>query len=281
LAKPVSSACPRSPLPGIPILGSVLLTMARQLKSKLGVLPWRGVFHPEGPTLLELMAQALSSTERGYDLLAPKFDLTPFRTPDEMLARIAPHLGSDGSIARALDVCCGTGAALRFLRPLCREEVVGLDLSRGMLEEAHRGAGAPGGPLIRLVQGDAMALPFREAFDLATCFGAFGHILRSDEARFVRGVREVLVPGGRFAFVTSPVPPVFSRAWILSRGFNTVMRMHNAIWRPPFIMYYLSFRLPECLAVLKAEGFSVALTPSLFEPPSEERQLVIATKVGR
>jgi hypothetical protein len=81
--------------------------------------------------------------------------------------------------------------------------------------------------------------------------------------------------------VTSPVPPVLSRAWILSRGFNAVMRVRNVIWRPPFIMYYLTFRLPQCVAMLEAEGFSVALTPGLFEPPFEERRLVIATKVGR
>ncbi|MGO9081297.1 MAG: hypothetical protein ACLQDY_20030, partial [Streptosporangiaceae bacterium] len=30
----------------------------------------------------ELAMQALSSVEGGYDLLAPKFDHTPFRTPD-------------------------------------------------------------------------------------------------------------------------------------------------------------------------------------------------------
>jgi len=33
--------------------------------------------------------QALSSVEGGYDLLAPKFDHTPFRTPDGMLDAVA------------------------------------------------------------------------------------------------------------------------------------------------------------------------------------------------
>jgi hypothetical protein len=42
------------------------------------------MFYPQGPTLRELAVQALSSTERGYDLLAPKFDYTPFRTPEEI-----------------------------------------------------------------------------------------------------------------------------------------------------------------------------------------------------
>ena len=71
------------------------------------------MFNRDGPTFLELMVQALSSTEHGYDLLAPKFDLTPFRTPDEVI-RIA--LQTAGPAERGLDVCCGTGAATRLLR---------------------------------------------------------------------------------------------------------------------------------------------------------------------
>ena len=68
------------------------------------------MFLSEGPTFLELARQALSSTQRGYDLLAPKFDRTPFRTPDEILAAMVAALGPSG---RALDLCCGTGADLR------------------------------------------------------------------------------------------------------------------------------------------------------------------------
>ncbi|MCM2386961.1 SAM-dependent methyltransferase, partial [Streptomyces sp. CWNU-1] len=43
------------------------------------------MFTSSGPTFRELTVQALSSIERGYDLLAPKFDATPFRTPDRLL----------------------------------------------------------------------------------------------------------------------------------------------------------------------------------------------------
>ncbi len=43
------------------------------------------MFTKQGPTVRELAVQALSSTERGYDLLAPKFDHTPYRTPDQVL----------------------------------------------------------------------------------------------------------------------------------------------------------------------------------------------------
>ena len=96
------------------------------------------MLHPQGPTVWELLVQGLSSTEQGYDLLAPKFDATPFRTPEAILGPAMAQLGSPASIATALDMCCGTGAALRHLRPLCRDRVVGIDLSQGMLAVARR-----------------------------------------------------------------------------------------------------------------------------------------------
>src|SRR5437016_8527619 len=103
------------------------------------------MFHPQGPTFWELAVQALSSTERGYDLLAPKFDYTPFRTPDVILERVAAQIAPLGPFDAALDVCCGTGAAMRVFRPLCRDRVVGLDRSAGMLATARqRTADAPG-----------------------------------------------------------------------------------------------------------------------------------------
>src|SRR2546421_948058 len=92
------------------------------------------VFHPEGPTFLELMRQALASTERGYDLIAPKFDYTPFRTPDPVVVAMMNAIRDEGAarpLRSALDVCCGTGAALKQLRALCNERVVGLDFSHG------------------------------------------------------------------------------------------------------------------------------------------------------
>src|SRR6185312_10155259 len=89
------------------------------------------MFHPNGPTFRELAVQALSSTQRGYDLLAPKFDYTPFRTPQPLLDAVSIHLESLGPFDCGLDVCCGTGAGMAMLRPHCRERVVGIDFSQG------------------------------------------------------------------------------------------------------------------------------------------------------
>src|SRR5476651_2539395 len=111
------------------------------------------MFHPNGPTFWELAVQALSSTERGYDLLAPKFEYTPFRTPDDILAKVAEHLQRLAPFGAGLDICCGTGAGMRMLRPLCRERVVGLDVSAGMLAEARRlTADAPGAAPLQFVR---------------------------------------------------------------------------------------------------------------------------------
>jgi ubiquinone/menaquinone biosynthesis C-methylase UbiE len=238
------------------------------------------MFHPRGPTFVELAVQALSSTERGYDLLAPKFDYTPFRTPDAVLEVVARELGGPRSIRAALDVCCGTGAAMRALRPRVSARLVGVDLSRGMLDEARRSlVDAPGDAPVELVRADALELPFDREFDVATCFGAFGHVLPRDEPRLVESVRRALVPGGRFAFVTVPSVPLRSPAWWLARGFNAAMHVRNAVWRPAFVMYYLTFLLPRARALLEAAGFSVAVREAIFAPPFERFVLVVATRV--
>src|SRR5262245_41594384 len=175
------------------------------------------MFHPSGPSFWELAEQCLSSTERGYDLLAPKFDFTPFRTPDEVLDGLAGLLGPPRSIDSALDVCCGTGAANRILRPLCRQRVVGIDFSQGMLDVARRNnANQPELANVEFVRGEVLAMKFQEEFDLAVTVGSLGHIRPPEEPRFVERIAAALRPGGRFAFVTSEMPPIWSSRYLLS-----------------------------------------------------------------
>lgn len=236
-----------------------------------------------GPTLLEFARQALSGTDAGYDLLASKFDLTPFRTPDVILDTVRARLHKDPAPTRALDVCCGTGAATRMLRDLATEHVVGLDRSEGMLAEARTRLAADAGVPFSLVRGDARSIPAAGGFDLAVSFGAFGHIEPRDEASLLASVRRALLPGGRFVFVTTELPPLTSRAWWMARGFNAAMRVRNALLRPPFIMYYLTFLLPEVESLLNAAGFTVELERlpvqvSSLSPDQRALWLVLATR---
>jgi ubiquinone/menaquinone biosynthesis C-methylase UbiE len=237
------------------------------------------MFHRKGPTFFELARQALSSVERGYDLLAPKFEYTPFRTPNPVLQAAMEQVGPPGSIDRAMDLCCGTGAAMRYLRPLCRQEVVGVDLSQGMLDQARELLqDAPGTARLTFVQANALELTYEAQFDVVTSFGAFGHILEEDEPRLVRSVARALRPGGRFIFVTAHPPSKLHPAWWLSKGFNAAMRVRNAVWKPPFVMYYLTFLVPRARELLQANGFEVDVRDGLIPEPFSAYSVVVATR---
>lgn len=233
------------------------------------------MFHPKGPSLAELIRQALSSTDRGYDLLAPKFEFTPFRTPAAILEVAARIAAEGGPIRQTLDVACGTGAALRELQPVTSGLSVGVDRSEGMLKQARESA--PHQKSAALVRADALALPFASAFDVVTCFGAFGHILEADEPRFVAEVKRVLRPGGRFIFATADAPSSFHPAVWMARGFNLAMRLRNAVLKPEFIMYYLTFLLPRATELLAGEGFRVDVHRQVFPAPYHRLVLVVAT----
>ncbi|MFH8342088.1 class I SAM-dependent methyltransferase [Streptomyces sp. AM6-12] len=240
------------------------------------------MFGPEGPTLRELAVQALSSVEHGYDLLAPKFDHTPFRTPGRVLDAVARALVPLGPFEDGLDLCCGTGAGTRVLAGLCRRSAVGVDFSAGMLDAARHRAGREGGPALGWVRADARALPFTAAFDLVVSFGAFGHFLPRELPGLFAQVHAALRPGGRFAFpLGAPVPANHRAFWTLL-GFDAVMRVRNALWRPPFVMYYRTFRLGPVLTELAHAGFTTELRPlpefGRRADGSPRARLVIATK---
>jgi ubiquinone/menaquinone biosynthesis C-methylase UbiE len=232
------------------------------------------VFRKGGPTFIELTRQAFSSTERGYDLIAPKFELTPFRTPDPIVRAIARNVGA---VPAALDVCCGTGAALGALSAERIERIVGIDMSEGMLEIARRRVGRDS--RVELVRGDALDMPFDAEFDAAVSVGAFGHIEVKDEPRFLQSIHRALKPGGRFVFATSELPPWTSPSRVMAETFNAVMRVRNALWKPPFIMYYLTFLWPEVRGRLLAAGFSdVECVRGVFPAPYERALMVSAHK---
>jgi ubiquinone/menaquinone biosynthesis C-methylase UbiE len=217
------------------------------------------MFSPRGPSVRELTRQALSSVEGGYDLLAAKFDHTPFRTPDGVLDATADALrpfGPFGPFGRGLDVCCGTGAGMRVLRSVGQGRMVGVDFSAGMLAQARRAH-----PGAQWVRADVRALPFAGAFDLAVSFGAFGHFRPAERPALFAGVYRALRPGGLFAFPVSAPPPVASRGYWALLGFDLAMRVRNAVWRPPFVMYYRTWPLRAVRDDLTAAGFTVTTVP--------------------
>jgi demethylmenaquinone methyltransferase/2-methoxy-6-polyprenyl-1,4-benzoquinol methylase len=85
--------------------------------------------------------------------------------------------------ARTLDVACGTG----FLTHHLPGEVVGLDQSEAMLEEARRQA-----PEATFVQGDALELPFEDAsFDRVFTAHFYGHLDSGQREEFLHEARRL------------------------------------------------------------------------------------------
>jgi demethylmenaquinone methyltransferase/2-methoxy-6-polyprenyl-1,4-benzoquinol methylase len=136
---------------------------------------------------------------RRYDLLsaALSFGQDP-RWRRVLVRELAPTPGE-----RVLDVATGTGLVAReLLRRGC--SVVALDQSAEMLGAA--GTRFAGEPRVRLVLGEAEALPFESgSFDALT----FTYLLRyvDDPAATMRELARVLRPGGRVASLEFGVPP--------------------------------------------------------------------------
>jgi ubiquinone/menaquinone biosynthesis C-methylase UbiE len=84
---------------------------------------------------------------------------------------------------RTLDVACGTGFLTRHLRG----DVVGLDQSDSMLEEARRNV--PGATFLR---GDALALPVpNRSFDRVFAAHFYGHLEQAERETFLAEARRV------------------------------------------------------------------------------------------
>ncbi|GLZ16424.1 methyltransferase [Actinomadura sp. NBRC 104425] len=237
------------------------------------------MFSPQGPSLRELAVQALSSVERGYDLLAPKFDHTPFRTPDAILDATADALRPLAPFGQGLDVCCGTGAGMRVLRPLCQGRITGVDFSAGMLAQARRAH-----PDAEWVRADVRDLRLAGDFDLAVSFGALGHFLPAERPALFAGVYRALRPGGLFAFPIGAPQPITSAWYWALLGFDLVMRVRNAVRRPPFVMYYRTCPLHAVRDDLTAAGFTVTTVPLTAlgrrEDGSPRYRLVLARRPG-
>ncbi|MDE9829929.1 demethylmenaquinone methyltransferase [Staphylococcus delphini] len=129
----------------------------------------------------------------------------------------------------ALDVCCGTAdwtiALSQAVGP--EGEVTGLDFSENMLKVGEEKTAHMDN--IRLVQGDAMALPFDDnAFDYVTI--GFGLRNIPDYSKALSEMYRVLKPGGMAVCLetSQPTIPVFKQGYRLY--FKFVMPIFGKIF---------------------------------------------------
>jgi ubiquinone/menaquinone biosynthesis C-methylase UbiE len=127
-----------------------------------------------------------------YDRRAPEYD-DWWRGAGLFAERHRPGWGEEvGALcaaiasldpAHTLDVACGTGFLTRHLRG----EIVGLDQSESMLEEACRQS-----PEATFIRGDALALPFDDGtFERVFTGHFYGHLDPEQRERFLAEARRV------------------------------------------------------------------------------------------
>jgi ubiquinone/menaquinone biosynthesis C-methylase UbiE len=188
-----------------------------------------------------------NAVTRFWSLAAPLYDLLFLQrlvyqpAQDEVVA----ELGARG-VRRVADIACGTGIlAARIQNELHPEEVYGVDMSDGMLEQAKARSAE-----VRWRKGPAEQLPFADgSLDAVVTTSAF-HFF--DQPAAMAEFSRVLVPGGLavVATISPPLPaplrrlsanpanpahnpsPTEMRALFAGAGFTVTEqhRVHRPLW---------------------------------------------------
>jgi len=153
---------------------------------------------------------------RFFDRIAPQWDTMQRATA---LAAFELALEEVRPPRRVLDLGTGTGsAALALARRFPESEIVGVDLSPRMIDEAHRKLPPELAGRVRFEVGDAERLPFEDgSFDLVTLANAIP---------FFDELARLVAPGGNVLFsfslgANTPIYVPFGRleAELRRRGF--------------------------------------------------------------
>jgi ubiquinone/menaquinone biosynthesis C-methylase UbiE len=169
----------------------------------------------------------------------------------------------DGEVI--LDVGCGTGWYAAGLRRAVDDavDVVGVDLSAGMLQQARSAGAWP------LVQSDAERLPLRSAsVDVIVSRGVLHHLPAVENA--LREWRRVLRPTGVVVLSSEPTSVVEAHGELLVRALLPLLRRplsaEEDFWEVASMAANLHvFQRDELAAAASAAGFSrVALDTAGF-----------------
>lgn len=178
----------------------------------------------------------------------------------DLLERIFRRSGQH--VGTVLDLGCGTGAhAVRLAQR--GYEVVGVDLSAGMLDAAQRRADRAGPASVTFVRGDIRSVRLDRQFDAVIGMFAVLGYQTSDEdvARALETVRRHLAPGGRFVFDVWYGPAVealgpSSRTKTVRHGKHEIERLATGVLEPERHLCTVAYRLTTRLRDGAAEVVS-------------------------
>jgi ubiquinone/menaquinone biosynthesis C-methylase UbiE len=179
---------------------------------------------------------------RWYDKSTRK-DMARFR---ELAARLRSVLPQGGDV---LEVAPGPGFVAIEMAKNGAYRVTGLDVSRTMVELAHKNAAAAG-VHVDFRQGNASAMPFADqSFDLLACSAAFKNF--SEPHKALEEMHRVLRPGGTAVVLDLRKDVAMSeiRKYFGALGLSTISRwMTLAAFR--FMLLKRAYTRPQLEAML-------------------------------
>jgi cyclopropane fatty-acyl-phospholipid synthase-like methyltransferase len=152
-------------------------------------------------------------------------DSTLQRSFTQFHARWRRWLAADKNI-RVLDVGCGNGEFLLYLRSMRYESLEGVDLDPAQVERAN--AGGLKGVVCTTVQN--FLVDKQSDYDLISAFNFFEHVTKAELLEILAAMHRALKPGGRIIAVTPNGVSVFSgttRYW----DFSHEQSFTPASWR--------------------------------------------------
>jgi len=158
---------------------------------------------------IELILKSMRLRQKYYDIFSHFYDQfikLHSRDKQENLRKYLFELISLKENDRVLDLCCGTGANLVFMKKYVFNGIYcGIDFSRGMLRKAKEKI-----PEAILICGDVEYLPFRsEIFDVITYTYAFYELEGDKVEKTLNEIKRVLKPEGKLYIMEHEMPQNF------------------------------------------------------------------------
>lgn len=145
----------------------------------------------------------------------PKYNKTYFQERDTLILHFAETIATyarKNKLKTILDVGCGTGKLVKFLRNQ-KYDCSGCDISTEAVKKARKI-----NPLKSITQAGATSLPYKKnSFDLLISVSVIEHLTKKEAGLFLNEARRILKKGGEIFLVTpnfrSPIRFLKGKDW--------------------------------------------------------------------